>query len=316
MDISFQYPPELLKLLSETIPKLSKSKKDLLLFFRGAGIDWGHLAKYETLLQSDKATFNKYHVTSEILATLNESGDKTLAQRREILKRVTQFDDFSVCWESDQAAARGLVAQVRELVNVKDSFTRMNMERQQERQARIDASQRELEEQHKRKAELDVIRRDFFGLFSEKNPWKRGKAVEVVLNKYFAHFGVLITEAITVRGDAGAGIVEQIDGVIEIRGQLYLVEIKWEQETLGRDKVAPHLVRVFSRGVAGGIIISYSDFSPAAVTDCKEALREKIIVLCKLEELVRAIDRETDLKALLHSKIDAAIIQKNPFLVS
>jgi restriction system protein len=315
MDISFQYPPELFKLLSEAIPKLNKSKKDILLFFRGVGIDRQHLAKYEALLQTDKTTFNKYHVTSEILATLNESGDKMLAQRREVLKRVTQFDDFSVCWESDQAAARGLVAQIRDLVNVKDSFTRMNMERQQERQARIDASQREVEEQRKRKAEIEEIRRDFFRLFSEANPWRRGKALETVLNKYFAHFGLLVTEAITVKGDDNAGIVEQIDGVIEIRGQLYLIEIKWEQETLGRDKVAPHLVRVFSRGLAGGIIISYSDYSSAAITDCKEALREKTVVLCKLEEFVRAIDKEIDLKTLMHSKIDAAIIQKNPLFV-
>ncbi|HEV2693066.1 MAG TPA: restriction endonuclease, partial [Verrucomicrobiae bacterium] len=217
-----------------------------------------------------------------------------------------------ICWESDQAAARGLVSQIRDLVNVKDSFTRMNMERQQERQVRIDASQRELDEQHRRKAELEAIRHEFFALFSEKNPWKRGKALEAILNKYFAFAGLLISEAITVKGDLGAGVIEQIDGVIQIRGQLYLVEIKWEVETLGREKVAPHLVRVFSRGLAGGIIISYSDFSPAAVTDCKEALRDKIIVLCKLEELVRAIDKEASLKDLLHSKIDAAVIHKNP----
>ena len=50
-----------------------------------------------------------------------------MRERREILNRVTRFDDFSVCWESDQATARGLVAQVRDLVNVKDSFTRMNL---------------------------------------------------------------------------------------------------------------------------------------------------------------------------------------------
>ncbi len=100
--------------------------------------------------------------------------------------------------------------------------------------------------------------------------------------------------------------------MIQLRGQLFLVEMKWEQEVLGREKVASHLVRVFSRGLAGGIIISYSDYSPASITDCRDALREKVVVLCRLEELVYAIERDVDLKALMNAKIDAAIIHKNP----
>ena len=59
-------------------------------------------------------------------------------------------------------------------------------------------------------------------------------------------------------------------------------------------------------------IISYSDYSPAALNDCREALRDKIVILCKLEEFVRAIEREADLKKLLDAKIDAAVIHKNP----
>ena len=89
----------------------------------------------------------------------------------------------------------------------------------------------------------------------------------IFINQYFKFSGILLSEAITLKGDSGAGVVEQIDGVVQLRGQLYLVEMKWEQETLGRDKVSSHLVRVFSRSLAGGIIISYSDYSAAAVTD-------------------------------------------------
>lgn len=312
MDISFHYPPELLALLIDTVPKLCKSKKDLLLFFQGAGVPKNIVAPHETLLKTNKDGFNKYHVTREVLTELNAQGEKTLGLRREILKRVTQFEDFSVCWESDRAAARGLVAQVRDLVNVKDAFTRMNLEREKERNEKQEASKRELDEKRKRNEKLADLKQQLFGLFAETNPYKRGKAIEGVLNEYFKFSGILVSEAITVKGDPGAGVVEQIDGVILLRGQLYLVEVKWEQETLGRDKTAPHLVRIFSRGLAGGIIISYSDFSPAAVNDCKDALRDKIVVLCKLDELVRAIEREAELASLFSAKIDAAVIHKNP----
>jgi len=312
MDISFHYPPELLKLLIETVPKLCKSKKDLLLFFRGSGVGRETLEPYESLLQSDKGAFNKYNVTREILTEVNAQGEKSLGVRREILKRVTHFDDFSVCWESDQAPARGLVAQIRDLVNIKDSFTRMNLEREKERQERREASQKEVADKTK-EGKNGGNSSQVFRSFSEPNPYKRGKAIEGILNEYFSLSGILISEAITVKGDERAGVVEQIDGVIQLRGQLYLVEVKWEQETLGREKIAPHLVRVFSRGLAGGVIISYSDYSAAAITDCREALRDKIVILCMLDEFVKAIEREADLSSFLAAKIDAAIIHKNPF---
>ncbi len=100
--------------------------------------------------------------------------------------------------------------------------------------------------------------------------------------------------------------------MIELKGQLFLVEMKWEAEPLGRDKVAPHLVRIFNRSLAGGVFISYSDYSTPALEDCKGALRDKVIILCKLTELVHAIEKESDFKQILHAKVEAAIIHKNP----
>ncbi|MEI6341693.1 MAG: restriction endonuclease [Verrucomicrobiota bacterium] len=311
-DTSFQYPPELLRLLIDAIPKLCKSKSDLLSFFQGVGMNRTALKPYQQLLETNKADFNKYHVTREILTALNQAGETSLRDRREVLKRVTSFDDFTVCWESDRAAARGYVAQIRELVNVKDSFTRINQERESERKARLESAQRQAAGDRRKKEDLEEIRRQLFSLFGESNPHKRGKAVEAVMNRYFNVSGILVSEAISIKGSAGDGIIEQIDGVVQMRGQLFLVEMKWDQETLGRDKVASHLVRIFNRNLAGGIIISYSDYSPAAIQDCREALTQKTVVLCRLEEFVRALDKRTDLKSLLEQKIDASVIHKKP----
>ena len=249
MDITFQYPPELFNLLIEAIPKLCKTKPDLLLFFQGSGVTDEILRKHRSQLVQQKELFNKYHVTREVLTELNAKGDPSLRERREILRRVTQFEDFSVCWENDQPAARGLVSQIRDLVNVRDSFTRMNQERQRERDDRLEILRREQEAKESKERELAGIRKDLFALFSDSNPWRRGKSLEGVLNRYFAASGILISEAITVTGDAGTGIVEQIDGVIILRGSLFLVEIKWEKETLSKEKVAPHLVRKSRRNL-------------------------------------------------------------------
>jgi len=37
-DITFHHPPELFILLVDAIPPLNKSKKDVVIFFRGAGV--------------------------------------------------------------------------------------------------------------------------------------------------------------------------------------------------------------------------------------------------------------------------------------
>jgi len=311
-DISFHYPPELLNLLIDALPKLCKSKPDLVQFFKGAGVPRQILEPHEILLRTRKNDFSKYPVTRDILTKLNELGEKGLRERREILRRVVEFQDFSVCWEQDQAPARGLVAQIRELVNVKDTFTRINQEREQERQQRRDAESRKAEEARRREEELQQIRQQFFALFSEPNPYKRGKALEGALNRYFKFSDILVSEAITLKGDEGQGIVEQIDGVVQLKGH-FLAEMKWEAEPLGRDKVASHLVRIFNRSLAGGLFISYSGYTPAAIQDCKDALRDKVIVLCELAEFVHAIEQRRDLKEILSAKIDAAIIHKNPF---
>lgn len=313
MNTIFHYPPELLSLLVDALSRLCKSKKDVLLFFQGSGVSKNILAPYEILLKTNKDSFKKPIVAREILSKLNEKEDKYIRERREIIKRVTEFHEFSVCWEADQAVARGLVAQVRELVNVKDAFTRMNIERDRELQQSIDDKKRKTDNLNKKKQSFADLRKMFFALFNESNPYNRGKALETVLNRYFHLSDILISEAITLKGDLGAGIIEQIDGVVQIRGQLYLVEVKWEQESLGREKVASHLVRVFSRGLAGGIFISYSNYSNAAISDCKEALRDKVIVLCTLDEFVQALEQEISLSQILENKINAAIIHKTPF---
>lgn len=228
MDISFHYPPELLQILIDTIPKLCKTKRDLLLFFQGAGVSQTILKPYELVLRTDKNSFNKYHVARELLTKINEQGENSLRVRREVLKRVTEFEDFSVCWDNDRATARGLVAQVRDLINVKDSFTRMRIEKDEEKRKRVEQVQAATAEQRVRKARREKVKESLYGLFGEADAHKRGKALEGVLNEMFACHNILVREAFTIKGKCGEGVIEQVDGLVELDGHhLYLVEMKW-----------------------------------------------------------------------------------------
>lgn len=111
---------------------------------------------------------------------------------------------------------------------------------------------------------------------------------------------------------AGDGVIEQIDGVIEFEGSVYLAEMKWTKSPLGPGEVAQHLVRVFSRADARGLFISASGYTPAALASCKESLQKSVFALCTLQEFVFLLERQLDLKQFLKTKITAAILDKNP----
>jgi len=301
-------------LLVDTVPLLSRSKLDVLLFLKGAGIDYQAMSDLWERVENDRENINKYEIVRTVLTRINERGEATLRERRELLKRVTEFEDFSTCWPSDQLKARGLVGEVRRVVDVKDSFTRMKQEVEKEKEKHQREHQQRIQALQKRQAELASIKEDLFSLFGmpTEQSQKRGKLLESILNRLFKTDDILIREAFELVGQENEGVVEQIDGVVEIDGSIYLVEMKWWKEPLGTADVSPHLVKVFNRGHAGGILISNSGFTQPAITTCKDALSQRIIVLCELEEVVKLLERQSSLQELIKSKIRAAVVDKQP----
>lgn len=311
-EIIHQYPPELMQLLIEAIPLRCRSKPDVVLFFRGAGVAGQNMSNFEERLRKDRNSVRKHEIVRTILTRLNDRGDASLRERREILKRVVEFEDFTTCWPEDRLKAENLVARVRQIVNVKDSFTRMNQEREKAAMAQTAVKAREGDERQKQMQALARIRDELFALFSETDAQKRGKALEPVLNRLFKASGILMREAFTLTGSDGHGIVEQIDGVIAVGEKPYLVEMKWHKDALGVDKVTQHISRLYLRADVGGIIVSASGYTEAAIDTCRQALSQKVVVLVELREIVRALERQMDLRAFFKAKINAASIYKQP----
>lgn len=314
MDISYHYPPELIQLLVDTVPLLCRSKLDVLIFLKGAGINYQDMSDLWERVENDRENINKYEIVRTVLTRINERGEATLRERRELLKRVTEFEDFSTCWPADQLKAKGLVGEIRRVVDVKDSFTKMRQEVEKERKKHQIEHQKRIKAIQEKQAKLSRIREDLLSLFGmpANQSQKRGKLLENILNRLFKVEDILIREAFELVGQENEGVVEQIDGVIEIDGYIYLVEMKWWEAPLGTADVSPHLVKVFNRGHAGGILISNSRYTQPAITTCKEALSQKIIVLCELEEIVKLLERQSSLKELLKSKIRASVVDKQP----
>jgi restriction endonuclease Mrr len=189
----------------------------------------------------------------------------------------------------------------------------MAMEREKERKERQAEYNTQVEARRKVADERLTIKQSLYKLFSETNPQKRGKALEPVLNGLFKTFGILVKEAFEYRGSEGEGVLEQIDGVIEFGGHLYLVEMKWWGSPIGVAEISPHLVRLFNRPDARGMFISASGFTDPAVRQAKNALAHKLCILCDLKEIVMVLEHDADLAELLQRKTRAAQIYKEPF---
>ncbi|MGZ6693707.1 MAG: hypothetical protein ACXVHQ_40770 [Solirubrobacteraceae bacterium] len=114
------------------------------------------------------------------------------------------------------------------MINKKDSFTRLQDERERELQQHREARKAEAAAKEAKRAQREALKSDLFALFADQNPHRRGKALEGVLNRLFKSEDILIREAFEVRDDGtGGGTIEQIDGAIELDGRVYLVEMKW-----------------------------------------------------------------------------------------
>jgi len=314
MNDTFHFPPDLFDLVVQTVPLLNRSKNSVLLFFKGAGVNEKVFNDISIQVLQDKESISKYEITRKILERINENTDKYLKQRREILKRITEFEAFSTCWENDQLRAKGLVSEIRNIINVKDSFTRMKLEREREIDKRKKSSEEKLAEIKRHSKKIESIKKVLFSLFSETNFQKRGKNLEKVLNEFFTAYDTLVKENFVRVGEPGDGIVEQIDGIIEIDNQIYLVEMKWKKESIGSQDIYAHLGRIYHRTNAHGIYISATGYTPSGITAAKEALvKNALIVFFDLEEFVRIIEAEVDFKKYLRDKIRAAIIEKEPF---
>lgn len=290
-----------------------KSKKSTVLFFKGAGVQGKLIDEVSALVTTVPDEINKYDIARRILIELNQRGEGGLRERREVLRRVVEFEDFTTCWENDRLKAQGLVSQIRQLVKVKDSFTRLNEERESERRAHQRKQDDVLRIKQEFEVKIESLRNELFALFPETNRQSRGKKLEGVLNRLFEVYGILVRSDFQLRGERGEGIIEQVDGVIELDGRLCFVEMKWWSAPIGVPEISEHLVRVFGRAETSALIISASEYTAPAISTCREAIRDRVVTLCTLQEIVLILEKRSDLLKFLKRKMHETVINKNPF---
>lgn len=297
----------------DTVPRLVRSKQDLIAFFRGAGVSSATLDPLSAIVRQDRTSINKFEIARQIIHAVNAQGPVALQTRREIIKRIVEFTQFDQCYPNDSMAARGGVSAIAKFVNLKDSVTKtLEVAREQRERSMVEAERR-TEAIRQRRADREAVSKEFARLFTLTAPVERGKALEALLNRLFAIEGVAVREAFRIVSAEGNGVIEQIDGVIEFDGNHYLVEIKWWSDPLGVGDVSQHMVRVFARGQSRGLLIVHPGFTGPAVESATEMLQKAPFILAVLEELVHVFRTETTVVDWLRAKVTASIADKDPF---
>lgn len=313
---AYHFPPDLLELTIRATSLLLRGKQGVIDFFRGCGVPDAYLRGHQQALRVDKESVKKASIARDVLTALNDKNDAPhLRVRREVLKRITEWEDYDTAWPQDRDAARGVVAAVRERIEKSDAFTRMSREQEQLRSSAMRVAREELAATERHRAELQSIGRELKSLFAMNDqPHRRGTALEGVLNRLFSLDGVLVREAFR-RNESGIGTVEQIDGAIEVNGQLYIVEMKWHTDRLGPELVNSLLSGLFLRpDVVGGMFVSASGYTKPAVQQCREFLSNKLVVLTELRELVQLVEQDAPLTDFVNAKRNAALLEKKPLI--
>jgi hypothetical protein len=233
-DQRYHYPADVFTLLVDTIPLLCKGKSDVMLFLEGAGVHKDDLAAMWERVRTDRESIGKYDIVRDVLQKANKRGDSGLTARREIIKRIVEFEEFSTCWANDIYKAKSNVSDLRKIVQVKDSFTRMKDERELAANENAARTRADAATTMGKRKTIEGVRDRLNALFAlDEEPQKRGKLLEGVLNDLFRAYGVHVKEDFK-RIDAASGtVVEQIDGIIEFDSHLYLVEMKWLKNPVG-----------------------------------------------------------------------------------
>jgi restriction system protein len=310
---TWHYPPDFMTMMVDTMPLLVRSKPDLIAFFKGAGVNERHLASLRARVMRDRSSIGLYEIAKTILYAVNgQNDDEGLRARRELVKRVSEFTAFDKCYPDKAMAARGGVAAVKSFVHARDTTIRIEEAYRHERERNIARAEDEARAARERRSKRDAIREDLLALLPSTNPSARGHELERILARLFAHDEVLVKESFTVTSPSGNGIVEQIDGVIEVDGNQYLVEMKWHDSPLGVGDVSQHFTRVFGRAQSRGIFIVHPGYTATAVETARENLRSAPFILCTLSEIVQILEAGVTVTEWLRPKIRAAVSEKEP----
>lgn len=233
-----------------------------------------------------------------------------------VLKRVVEFEDFSTCWPNDQLKAKGLVGEVRRVINVKDSFTRINKEREAERGQRLREAEEQRQLKARRRAQLEEAKADLYALFAlEDKPQERGILLEKAINGLFSALGYL---SMTISKEDHEMSVENFDSMRTINRRVFLKTVilggaalaagplAWTKSVRAQNAIVlpemPYAKDALEPAVSGQTInFHYAKHHAGYVQNTNNLLQGSGLEELDLETIILKASRDDDLRDLFNN---------------
>ncbi|SFF73759.1 hypothetical protein [Sunxiuqinia elliptica] len=122
---------------------------------------------------------------------------------------------------------------------------------------------------------------------------KRGFEFEKLLNKICEDQGILLSNSYKT-----ADSEQQIDGAVEIKSKIFLIESKWEKSsTLAASKLFSFLGKINSK-IEGtlGLFISYNELSDNFISAVRNGLKQTCIVIHGKDNIMDIIEEKVNIK--------------------
>jgi len=123
------------------------------------------------------------------------------------------------------------------------------------------------------KTELSLLRDRYYELAQEANRQKAGLELERILTKIFDIYGLSPREPFRVVG-------EQIDGSIEFKNEIYLVEAKWTESSINEGELLKFRGKIEGKSLfTRGIFISINGFTKESLYQIKQGKQPSFFLM-------------------------------------
>ena len=137
----------------------------------------------------------------------------------------------------------------------------------------------------------------------EMNPQARGRALQKLFAKIVEQYGWLQEEGVRTSH-------EEMDVIIYCEREYYLVECKWEKDSIEADVIRELYGKLGNRIAVHGIVVSMSGFTTGAVKQAEDYAGQKVILLFGLGDIDNMITGQANFGELLNTKYKELITHK------
>lgn len=302
-------PKEISDSIRSCILSLFWRKVDVLGFFQSVGCtrdDLREAGNYEAL------GFTKNVMIEKVLLRLQSRPDEGISPIRSIIRTLTEWSTFDPYYfgpggSLDLSKAKAAISHLKS-VQVKHDSRLIEEGKEQKRKI----------EELQIKYSLADLQKKFFQLHrgqdengKEINLQKRGYLFEALLRDLFRLERLNLTDQFQLNT-----IGEQIDGSLKYDGEHYIIEAKWQEESVASNALYQFAHKIEGKMYGRGLFVSLNGFSPDSVYALTQGKSLKSILIDGAD-LALVLEGIWPFSEMLDRKIKAAqtlgLIYTDPF---